>query len=416
MKKMNRWFWIVTWALVAFWDVDMLTTALAQESYIPVLNPIHTQAGRALQPGLVSTGNIDATTATVTAATVLAGTANAQTMNVSGTLSMLGSAANIALGSNWVSADGGDEGLFVDSNGKVYISPGSSGVGLVLDSVTNDKGLEWTTTNGILQYQTHSSAAGHAFEIYNQATSKVEVHLDVFGNSYFNGGNVGIKKIVPNYDLEVGGTAAATTMAATTFIDWTPYYKGDALSEIAKIKADEHGNIDHATLGAARHMVDVTKEYIDIKDEKGLVKRLDRIAARYKTLEKEIAKEEAFETYFEDVIIEATTDRVEKVFQLAGKEVVEVTKPAFDKSINKVERTRLKPGVQFDQKTGKFYTTSQMLDEEKILENANLDTGTVEIVKEIVQEEGRDLGMSISRLEEGIRQLLKRVEALEERR
>lgn len=115
---------------VMFWIVVMLGAALAEESYFPVLNPIHIQAGRNYQPGLVSTGNIDATTSTITALTTLAGTANAQTVNVSGTLSMTGSTANIVLGSNYLSGDGGDEGIYVGSTGNVGIGTSSPSTNL----------------------------------------------------------------------------------------------------------------------------------------------------------------------------------------------------------------------------------------------------------------------------------------------
>ncbi|MEY2665093.1 MAG: hypothetical protein RLZZ480_198, partial [Candidatus Parcubacteria bacterium] len=46
----------------------------------------------------------------------------------SSTLTMSGSAANIALGSNYLSGDGGDEGIFVDSVGRVGVGTNSPGV------------------------------------------------------------------------------------------------------------------------------------------------------------------------------------------------------------------------------------------------------------------------------------------------
>lgn len=49
------------------------------------------------------------------------GTVNAAATTLSSTLTMSGSAANIALGSNYLSGDGGDEGIFVASDGKVGI-------------------------------------------------------------------------------------------------------------------------------------------------------------------------------------------------------------------------------------------------------------------------------------------------------
>jgi hypothetical protein len=49
-----------------------------------------------------------------------------------GQMNMLGSAANIALGSNYLSGDGGDEGVFVDSAGRVGIGTSTQNVPLVV--------------------------------------------------------------------------------------------------------------------------------------------------------------------------------------------------------------------------------------------------------------------------------------------
>ncbi len=52
---------------------------------------------------------------------VITGTADFQAGDFSSTLTLSGTAANIALGSNYLSGDGGDEGIFVDSTGNVGI-------------------------------------------------------------------------------------------------------------------------------------------------------------------------------------------------------------------------------------------------------------------------------------------------------
>ena len=53
------------------------------------------------------------------------GTINAAAATLSSTLTLSGSAANIALGSNWLSGDGDDEGIFVSSTGDVGIGTSS---------------------------------------------------------------------------------------------------------------------------------------------------------------------------------------------------------------------------------------------------------------------------------------------------
>lgn len=325
MKNKNRW--DIVWAFAVFWVVGMLARALAQESYIPVLNPIHTQAGRALQPGMVSTGNIDATTSTVTAATVLAGTANAQTVNVSGTLTMTGSVANVALGSNYLSGDGGDEGVYVTSNGTVLIgNTTAGGLGkfelyggsdanlvvnsnwypcLILDNARAAGGHRW-----FLQAIGGGGDVG-GFRIYDASGVGDVVKLEADGDAWF-------------YD----------DVSAASFTDRTPAFKGDALKEISSIKADEKGNIDHTTLGAARVVRSVIKSYVEVKSKDKPVKRI----------EGSIVNRETF---------------------LAGY--------GLDPDVELVEK------------------------------------------KEVVQEEGRSLGMAISRLEQAIVELNAKIEALEKR-
>jgi hypothetical protein len=59
---------------------------------------------------------------------VITGTADFVAGDFSSTLTLSGAAANIALGSNWLSGDGGDEGMSVSSTGTTTISASGSGV------------------------------------------------------------------------------------------------------------------------------------------------------------------------------------------------------------------------------------------------------------------------------------------------
>jgi len=75
---------------------------------------------------LVSSGD-----ATINGALTVTGNIDGTTADFSSTLTMSGTAANIALGSNWLSGDGGDEGVFVGSTGNVGI--GTTAPGTILD-------------------------------------------------------------------------------------------------------------------------------------------------------------------------------------------------------------------------------------------------------------------------------------------
>jgi len=66
----------------------------------------------------------------LSASPTFTGTVNAAALTLSSTLTLSGSAANIALGSNWLSGDGQDEGIYVDGSGNVGIGTSTPGVKL----------------------------------------------------------------------------------------------------------------------------------------------------------------------------------------------------------------------------------------------------------------------------------------------
>lgn len=72
--------------------------------------------------------------AVFSASPTFTGTVNTAALTASGNLTLSGSAANIALGSNWLSGDGDDEGVFVSSNGNVGIGDTSPAALLTVGS------------------------------------------------------------------------------------------------------------------------------------------------------------------------------------------------------------------------------------------------------------------------------------------
>jgi hypothetical protein len=71
----------------------------------------------------------------------------------------------------------------------------------------SDKKL-YSPADGELQWMTHSSAGAHAFSVSHQGTRYV--YLDISGNSYLNGGNVGIGLTNPTNKLQVSGNIYST--------------------------------------------------------------------------------------------------------------------------------------------------------------------------------------------------------------
>jgi hypothetical protein len=65
-----------------------------------------------------------------------------------------------------------------------------------------DKKL-YSPKDGLLEWMTHDAAGEHGFAVSHQG--QVRVHLNINGNSYLNGGNVGIGTAAPSEKLHVNG-------------------------------------------------------------------------------------------------------------------------------------------------------------------------------------------------------------------
>ncbi|MCB9811708.1 tail fiber domain-containing protein [Candidatus Nomurabacteria bacterium] len=107
--------------------------------------------------GLTSANLISALTnetgsgsAVFSASPTFTGTVNAAAATLSSTLTLSGTAANIALGSNYLSGDGGDEGIAIDSSGNVTLTgdlTGTTDTKLALTHAGNETGFSFIQTN-----------------------------------------------------------------------------------------------------------------------------------------------------------------------------------------------------------------------------------------------------------------------------
>lgn len=133
-------------------------------------------------------------------------------LTLASNLTMSGSGANLILGSNYLSGDGDDEGIFVDSNGSVGIGTTAPASDLHIHRPysfgTNLRFTDVETTNG---FTIGLSSISSAVNIWNYEGTPMN-----FGTSNLNrltidaGGDIGIGTETPTAKLHVQGDIKAT--------------------------------------------------------------------------------------------------------------------------------------------------------------------------------------------------------------
>ena len=149
-----------------------------------------------------------------------------------GQLNLAGTAANIALGSNFLSGDGADEGISLDTSGRVTIST-----------------LSGSISEGLSIYNTSSAVgAGNRIDIGNNSVGQAYLTQEIMssGNSdlYFTvrgsntltermritaAGNVGIGTSTPSQLLTVGATSGSQLLVSSTGVISDGTWQGDII-------------------------------------------------------------------------------------------------------------------------------------------------------------------------------------------
>jgi len=183
--------------------------------------------------------------------------------------------------------------------------------------------------------------------------------------------------------------------------DRTPYFEGDALSEIAKIRGKGR-QIDHSTLPEfVRHSgVKPIFEDVELQEISSNEAFETAYVERNVLEEKEVINEESGERRIEREPVLLGYDEISEGYTIEDGEVIERTRREPVYQTEMVPETQLKKDVYFDRDTGKLYQKAGdgMLRKEDGVVYQEIYLGTE-------TEERRDLGASISMNVVAIQQL-----------
>ena len=126
------------------------------------------------------------------------------TSNVTTPRMTINSAGNVGIGT-------ASPGYLLEVNGTIATKSDIRWSGSGLNAA--DKKL-YSPADGDLEWMTNNAAGVHGFAVSNQGTKLV--YLNSSGNSYFNGGNVGIGTATPTSTLQIVGTGGASSTATMT--------------------------------------------------------------------------------------------------------------------------------------------------------------------------------------------------------
>ena len=146
-------------------------------------------------------------------------------------VTLTGSAANIILGSNYLSGDGGDEGVFVDSTGNVgigtttpsaFLTIADSSAGDPMFRIVSGTAGDTDAFNGGYATEIRHSSGGAVFDnvllyLDENAAGRDVLNIESLAGrvaTFGSDGNVGINDTSPDFKLDVDGTVGFPGISA----------------------------------------------------------------------------------------------------------------------------------------------------------------------------------------------------------
>lgn len=321
---------------------------------------------------------------------------------------------NIGIDNNEIMAryNGDTSPLYIQNDGGNTILNYGGGNVAIGTSNPSSALVVYENDSNVAIHATNDQASSSNTSIYGRTRGDGTYNYAVYANSYGSGyANYGVVGKASNatynwagyFDGNVYGTGYANF---DFYTDHTPFYEGDALSEISQISGKD-GEIDHSTL----------PNFAYVEQEVPVFEKTELM---------EITADEAFETVMveRDKIVETTNEKGDiikskikkgvktesKGYQIEDGKIVEVFEETPIYETETIEIKRLRGGVYFDERTGKVY---QKKGDGEIFEKDGKVYQENQIGMKV--EEQRDIGAMVSILTMAVQQLNKENEDLRQR-